>query len=226
MSQSPCLTEEDITRYLKDHPDFFTGKDALLADLTIPHAINGATSLLERQLGVHRERNTELRQKMADLLENARRNDQLFEKTRRLVLALITADDWLAIEAALDDSLRNEFHVDAWALLHFTERQLDEPLRAIQVSAEQRTIHRLFKGHRSICGPHESDTIAKLLGQETTASRSVAATQLRGSCNIGVLTIASNNEATYRAATDTLFLDYISDILALRLAQIPVQAKR
>lgn len=226
MSQSTRLTDSDVALYLQDHPDFFVGKDALLADLTVPHSINGATSLLERQLSVHRERNTELRQKLADLLENARRNEHLFEKTRRLILALITAEDWLAIEAALDDSLRSEFKVDAWALLHFSERLLDEPLKVIRSSDDQRSIHRLFKGHRSICGSQSSDNIAKLLGQNSTTARSVASTQLRGSCNIGILTIASNSETEYRAASDTLFLDYVSDILALRLPQIPVQAKR
>ena len=135
MSQQPRLTDSDVMQYLQDHPDFFIGKDDLLADLRVPHNSGPATSLVERQLSVHRERNVELRQRLSDLLENARRNDQLFEKSRRLVLALVEADNWLAVQAALDDSLRKDFNVDAWALLHFTERNLEEPLIAIR-SAE------------------------------------------------------------------------------------------
>ncbi|MDO6806169.1 DUF484 family protein, partial [Wenyingzhuangia sp. 1_MG-2023] len=87
---------------------------------------------------VHRDRNIELRQRMSDLLENARRNDQLFEKTRRLVLALIEANSWLALHTALDDSLRNDFGVNAWAMLHFTERQLERPLIAVRNQEHQR----------------------------------------------------------------------------------------
>lgn len=225
MSQIPRLTDADVIQYLTDHPEFFVGKDDLLAAMTVPHNSGSASSLVERQLVVHRERNTELRQKMSDLLENARRNDQLFEKTRRLILALVEAEDWLMVETALDDSLRSEFGVDGWALLHFSERLLDAPLKVIRGSDNQRQIQRLFKGHRSLCGVLANEDIAQLLGVEETEQVSVAASQLRGATNIGVLTIASNNEATFRNQMDTLFLDYLGDILAVKLAQIPVVSK-
>ncbi|MCA6062409.1 DUF484 family protein [Thalassolituus marinus] len=222
MSQQPRLTEADVVQFLQDHPDFFIGKDDVLADLRVPHPTGGATSLLERQLSVHRERNVELRQRLSDLLENARRNDQLFEKSRRLVLALVEAESWLGVQAALDDSLRKDFGVDAWALLHFTERNLEEPLIAIRNAETQRTIHRLFRGHRAVCGQLAQEDIARLLGLESTSARSVAAAQVRGPGNIGVLAIASDDPSYYRSSMDTLFLDYIADILALRLPQIPV----
>lgn len=222
MSQHPRLTDTDVVQYLQDHPDFFIGKDDLLAELRVPHNAGGAASLIERQLAVHRQRNVELRQRMSDLLENARRNDQLFGKSRRLVLALVEAENWLAVQAALDDSLRKDFGVDAWALLHFTERQLDAPLLVIRNAETQRNLHRLFKGHRALCGQLAKGDIARLLGIEDTEARSVAAAQIRGQSNNGILTVASNDPAYYRSSMDTLFLDYVADVLALRLPQIPV----
>lgn len=222
MSQQPRLTDADVMQYLQDHPDFFIGKDDLLADLRVPHNTGAAASLVERQLAVHRQRNVELRQRLSDLLENARRNDQLFGKSRRLVLALTEAENWLAIQAALDDSLRKDFGVDAWALLHFTERQLEQPLVVIRSGEMQRTLHRLFKGHRALCGQLAKEDIARLLGTSSTEARSVAAAQIRGQSNSGILTVASNDPGYYRSSMDTLFLDYIADVLALRLAQIPV----
>ena len=222
MSQQPRLTDSDVMQYLQDHPDFFIGKDDLLADLRVPHNSGPATSLVERQLSVHRERNVELRQRLSDLLENARRNDQLFEKSRRLVLALVEADNWLAVQAALDDSLRKDFNVDAWALLHFTERNLEEPLIAIRSAETQRHIHRMFKGHRALCGQLDQTEIALLLASPQTECRSVAAAQIRGQGNIGALVVASEDPGYYRSSMDTLFLDYIADILALRLPQITV----
>ena len=222
MSQTPRLTEADVIQYLEDHRDFFIGKDDLLANMRIPHNSGPATSLVERQLAVHRERNVELRQRLSDLLENARRNDQLFEKSRRLVLALVEASTWIDVQAALDDSLRKDFGVDAWAMLHFTERQLEPPLIAIHSSEVQRTIHRLFKGHRAICGQLPESDISQLLGTTDSECRSVAAAHIRGKDNLGILTIASEDPTYYRSSMDTLFLDYIADILALRLPQIPV----
>ncbi|WP_221793782.1 DUF484 family protein [Oceanobacter mangrovi] len=223
MSQQPRLTEADVEQFLHDHPEFFVGKDELLSQLRIPHHnASGATSLIERQVQVHRDRNVELRQRLSDLLENARRNDQLFEKTRRLVLALIEADSWLALHAALDDSLRNDFGVDAWRLLHFTERQLERPLVAIRNQEQQRNIHRLFKGHRAICGQLSKQEMATLLNLDTTDMGSIAAAQIRGQDNHGILVLASQNPGYYRTSMDTLFLDYLCDVLALRLHQTPV----
>lgn len=222
MSQTPRLTEADVIAYLEDRSDFFIGKDELLSGMRIPHASGQATSLVERQLAVHRERNVELRQRLSDLLENARRNDQLFGKSRRLVLALVESSTWIDVQAALDDSLRKDFGVDAWAMLHFTERQLEPPLIAIHSSETQRTVHRLFKGHRAICGQLPESDIAQLLGVEDSNCRSAAAAHIRGKDNLGILTVASEDPSFYRSSMDTLFLDYIADILALRLPQIPV----
>lgn len=222
MSQTPRLTEQDVIQYLEDHRDFFIGKDDLLADMRVPHNSGSATSLVERQLAVHRERNVELRQRLSDLLENARRNDQLFGKSRRLILALVEAENWHDVQAALDDSLRKDFDVDAWAMLHFTERQLEPPLLAIHNNDKQRSMHRLFKGHRAICGQLPESDIASLLGLQETECRSVAAAQIRGKGNLGILAIASEDPNYYRSSMDTLFLDYVADILALRLPQIPV----
>ncbi|MDF1764182.1 MAG: DUF484 family protein [Oleibacter sp.] len=39
---------------------------------------------------------------------------------------------------------------------------------------------------------------------------------------MGILAIASEDPNYYRSSMDTLFLDYVADILALRLPQIPV----
>lgn len=222
MSQLPRLTDEDVQQYLQDHPDFFIGKDDLLAELRVPHHVNGASSLVERQLEVYRQRNVELRQRLSDLLENARRNDQLFAKSRRLVLALLEATSWLAIQSALDDSFRDDFNVDAWSLLHFTERQLEEPLLTVRNLESQRNIHRLFKGRRAICGQLDEKDISTLLGKVDTGVASVAAAQVRGNSNQGILTVASKDASHYRSSMDTLFLDYIADILAIRLSQIPV----
>ena len=222
MTQQPRLTEADVEQYLKDHPDFFVGKDDLLAELRVPHDAGGASSLLERQLQVHRQRNVELRQRMSDLLENARRNDQLFIKTKRLILALLEAENWLGLEAALDDSLRKDFAVEAWALLHFTERKLDAPFKVLSSQEEQRNLHRLFKGHRALCGQYNAADMAALLNLEMTDMRSVAAAQIRGKESSGILTLASKDPNMYRSSMDTLFLDYIADVLALRLAQLPV----
>lgn len=223
MSDAPRLTDADVAQYLNDHPEFFIGKDDLLAQMRVPHQSGQATSLVERQLAVYRERNVELRQRLTDLLENARRNDKLFGKTRRLVLSIVQANSWIEVEAALDDSLRQDFNVDHWSLLYFTEQQLDAPLRCLTDGEQQRQVHRLFKGHRAFCGQLTDETMDLLLDETHSGAQSIASAQIRDSKQIGVISVASNDPKYYRSSMDTLFLDYVADVLALRLPQIPAQ---
>jgi uncharacterized protein YigA (DUF484 family) len=224
MSDSLRLTDADVIQYLQDNPDFFIAKDDLLADLRIPHNSGQATSLIERQLAVYRERNVELRQRLTDLLENARRNDKLFGKTKRLVLSLIDAQSWIDIEAALDDSLRQDFNVDHWSLLYFTEEKLEHPLRSINSKDKQREIHRLFKGHRAFCGQMTDETMDLLLDEHHSSAESIAAAQIRNGQQTGVISVASDDPKFYRSSMDTLFLDYIADVLGLILPDLPQSA--
>jgi uncharacterized protein YigA (DUF484 family) len=221
MSEALRLTDADVVQFLRDNPDFFIAKDDLLAGLRIPHNSGQATSLIERQLAVYRERNVELRQRLSDLLENARRNDNLFSKTKRLVLNLVNAKNWIDIEAALDDSLRQDFHVDHWSLLYFTDKKLEHPLRSVSNQDQQRDIHRLFKGHRAFCGQLTDEAMDLLLDEKQSSAESIAAAQIRNGSQTGVLSVASDDPKFYRSSMDTLFLDYIADVLGIILPNLP-----
>jgi uncharacterized protein YigA (DUF484 family) len=221
MSDSLRITDADVVQYLRDNPNFFIAKDDVLAKLLIPHNSGQATSLIERQLAVYRERNVELRQRLTGLLENARRNDKLFSKTKRLVLALIDAKNWIDVEVALDDSLRQDFKVDHWSLLYFTDDQLEHPLRSISNKDKQREIHRLFKGHRAFCGQLTDETMDLLLDEHHSSAESIAAAQIRNGQQTGVLCVASDDPKFYRSSMDTLFLNYTCDVLGLILSDLP-----
>ena len=80
-----------VVAYLEAHPDFFNQRDELLLSLRIPHQRGDTISLVERQLELLRGRNIEMRHRLSQLMDVARDNDRLFEKTRRLNLALMDA---------------------------------------------------------------------------------------------------------------------------------------
>lgn len=222
MTESHQVSATDVMQYLQEHPDFFVGRDDLLADLHIPHESGGATSLIERQLLVHRERNQDLADRLYSLLNNARRNDKIFLRMRRLVLALIESNCWANLHAALDDSLRNDFGVDAWAMIHFTERQLEAPLIALNDLNKQRRITTMFNGRSAICGNFEPAEVTLLMSAPMPSAQSLAAARINSQDNNGILVLASKDPDYYRSSTDTLFLDYLAEVVALRLQQTPV----
>ena len=107
------LSPDDVASYLKTNPDFFIEQEDLLADLSLPHESGNAISLLERQVTILRDRGIDARQKLNNLLENARNNDQLFDTTRNLVLALLRAKDITEIADVAQDQLSNQANIDS-----------------------------------------------------------------------------------------------------------------
>ena len=87
------LEPEQIEAYLREHLDFFEQHHDLLAEITLPHESGVAVSLVERQVSILRERNIDMRNRLSKLLDNARDNDKLFDKSKRLVLSLIEGQD-------------------------------------------------------------------------------------------------------------------------------------
>ena len=92
ISQEDQRLQQQVREYLLEHPDFFNNNPDLLAEINLPHESGQAVSLMERQVAVLRERNMEMRHRINNILETAKENDKLFEKTKRLVLGLLEAD--------------------------------------------------------------------------------------------------------------------------------------
>ena len=82
----PHVTDLNI---LQDHLDFFEQHPKLVRELKIPTESGVAISLVEYQLRKLREQIQQLERENDHMIETARINSVLFEKTRTLVLSLL-----------------------------------------------------------------------------------------------------------------------------------------
>ncbi len=201
---------EAVAAYLRAHPEFFVDHDELIPELRIPHQPGSAVSLVERQVKLLRERNIEMRHRLSQLMDVARDNDRLFDKTRRLVLDLLDANSLEEVIGAVDESLRHEFQVPFVSLILFSEASL--PVGRSVTSAEaQQAIGGLLGSGKTVCGvlrPHE---LAFLFGEESIAIGSAAVVAL--SQQQGVLAIGSPDPQHYKSSLGTMFLGYIAEVL-------------
>jgi len=209
---APLPDAEAVAAYLRAHPEFFVDHDELLAELRLPHQPGAAVSLVERQVKLLRERNIEMRHRLSQLMDVARDNDRLLDKTRRLVLDLLDADSLEAVVSAVEDSLRHEFQVPHVALILFSDNAL--PVGRCVTSAEaHQAIGGLLGGGKTICGvlrPHE---LAFLFGEQEAASVGSAA-MVSLNHQLGVLAIGSPDPQHYKSSLGTLFLGYVAEVLA------------
>lgn len=213
-----ALTQEQVADYLRSHPDFFVEQDELLRQLTLPHDSGRAISLVERQVHLFREQRDTLRHELVELVSIARHNDRLFEKTKRLLMQVIEATSLNDLAAAIDDSIRGDFGLDAASVLLFTDRPLPvSPEGALHVVAPeeaQARLGNLLDGERAVCGHFDESERSFLFPDRVEPVVSVALVPLRHNELVGVFAVGSCEPGYFDQSMGALFLTYISDTLS------------
>ncbi len=218
----PELTAEQVADYLKKHPNFFANQDELILALTIPHESGKAISLLERQVTLLRESSIEARQKLGNLLENARNNDQLFDTTRSLVLALLRAENTTELGEACQDQLSNHANIDALEVIFVEHSQLNvaPTVRTYPPKKMMQDFKDVFRLKRTHCGAMESWQLDILFPNANGTVKSTALCPVVHNGEVmALIAFGSKNENYFNAHLDTLFLDFIGSVVGAILAK-------
>ncbi len=210
-----ALSADQVAAYLKKHPDFFINRDSLLAEITLPHESGQAISLLERQVKILRERSIESRHTLNQLLETAKYNDQLFNVTRALILALLMEDEVAQIASATEANLCTQPGIDACSVILFKAEHLKNVEHTRLESAEflQENFPTLLRDRRTLCRAVSKDTAAFLFPHQAASIRSVALCPIGRERMLGVLAIGNKSQDYFNDELDTLFLDFIGEVL-------------
>lgn len=221
------FTEAQVAAWLRSRKDFFERHPDLLVELAIPHATGGAVSLVERQVGVLRERNLELRERLQRLLDVARENDVLFEQIRGLVLALLEARSIPALATALEDELRARFSSEFVSLLLFDidNDSVGGGVHSVALQEAQAHVPALVRGRQAVAGQLRREELAFLFGQEGAQVKSCAVVPLHHGRIVGLLAIGASDTEHFRSSMDTLFISFVGDVLARVLTpMLPARA--
>lgn len=213
--QTASLNAQQVADYLQAHPDFFVEHGNLLGDLNLPHDSGKAVSLIERQVAVLRERNMDMRHRLGKLLDNARENDRLFDKTKRLVLTLIEGQDMGDVVDALYFAFDKEFdiHYTSLVLFGYANKIPSSQARVVTVNEARDNIPDLLKSSRATCGRLGDKEKQFLFGKNSTEVGSIATIPLMHGTAFGLLAIGNRDPDYYRSSMGTLFLGYIAEVL-------------
>lgn len=214
-SESSSVTADQVAQYLKKHPDFFINRDSLLEQITLPHESGKAISLLERQVKILRERSIESRHTLNALMENAKYNDQLFSVTRTLILALLMEDDVSQIASATEANLNTQPGIDASSVILFETGHLHnvDNMRLESTEFLQTGFPTLLRDRKTLCQRIDRDTAAFLFPHRGSGIRSVALCPIGHERMLGILAIGNKSEDYFNGDLDTLFLDFIGEVL-------------
>lgn len=210
-----AMSEERVSEFLQNNPDFFVNHPQLLAELRLPHDSKGAISLVERQVSILRERNMDMRHRLSKLLDNARDNDKLFEKTKRLILTLLEAQDLGDVVDALMYSFENEFKIHYTTLLLYGNPHTIPPsaARIVSLSEARDHIGLRLKTNRAVCGALSLEERHFLFREHADDVGSTALVPLVHGSAYGLLAIGNRDPKYYSSSMGTLFLNYIAEVL-------------
>ncbi|MEQ5803749.1 DUF484 family protein [Halomonas sp. H10-9-1] len=216
------LDPDRVAEWLATHPDFFVGREGLLQQLKVPHPeARGATSLLERLVHDLRTRAEQAEWRLEQLLESARHNEAQYRRTRELVLALVEAQDRDALGQALATQLGERFATPAvalWCPPSLSDSEPHPPQAPRQVLDEHAgsRLAALLDGRTSRCTRLTPTDWKRLLPHASAPRRSgsCAITRLSLGEPLGYLVLASPDQEHFRASMDTLFTEYVGDVVA------------
>ncbi len=224
------IDDAAVAAWLHKHPAFFHGHADLLLELSIPHESGKAISLLERQVAVFRERQSSLQDQIHEFIGNARNNDNLFEKTRLIVLDILRGTTFPALLALVSDRLRADFDASAAALVFVSDAEESKErseagVTRLSTVSIRAALGDLFAKQRTYCGALNQVQQQLLVPGQSAPIVSAAIVPLhlpedsavRLHYGLPLLLIGSTREQHFNSSLDTLFLDFIGEVLSVRL---------
>ena len=116
-SIDPKLVEE----FLILNPDFLSANSHILNSIEIVHETGGAVSLIQKQVEMLRNNYESTSSNLLQLLEIAKTNEGIFEKTKGLILELIVCRNLNDVVLITEEKFIKELNADACKLLFFKE---------------------------------------------------------------------------------------------------------
>ncbi len=205
-------TEEQVIIFLRNHPGFFQEHPHLLSELNLPHESGSAISLVERQVAILRERNMTMRRRMNELMQTAKDNDVLFQKTRALTLELLHVNGWHELNEVLATFVLTDFHADfVCCHLENVNVSLDHLTGGARPLPSEQHLH----GNYPICTALRTEELSALFpGERPEGAGSAVLAPLDLENQAGCLAIGSRDPKMFTPDMDSLFVTYIAEVLS------------
>jgi hypothetical protein len=208
------INEEAIREYLVNTPLFFERNLDILQSIKIPQDNGLAVSLVERQMSVLREKNTDLEGQLTRLLERVKVNQQLSEKIRVIILNLLKSTNICDCLRAFEKDILSDFSAAEAGVFVFGEGAEMDIMERVHIDSLQSLGSLPSKNAKPILGPITSAQREVLFG--STQEKSSAVILPIASANwLGVVVIVSDDPNKYEAGMASDFLEYLGEIIVL-----------
>ena len=205
---SKKLDSKEVELFLLDNLDFFETRESLVSEMSFKHSSSSASSILERQVNKLREDHKSLINMLTSFMETASINEDLFNKSKNLILQILESSTRKQIINKVENSFSKDFKIDKPLLKFHKNKKIDELEKLTGLSLHKGAIY---------CGSLSSEKMNVLFNDKKIGSMVVAVIVV--SDEIGLLMLGSFDRSKYLGDEDTTFIEYIRDVLEKKLAK-------
>ena len=198
------LNDEDIEIYLLKNTDFFIRHPSLLAELDIANPDQSISSLLDKQVKKLRDEQDELNKLLTRFLSRAKENEDLYIKTKNLILAMIKAKDKKDMLDKVASHFKDNFQVEFFKIDEISNNSIEK------LSDE---IGHDLKSEKIFSGTFNINKMEALFGKIKPASAVVSAINLHKN-NYLLIKFGSKDSSKYIGDEGTSFLSFIKEALS------------
>ena len=214
--------EEQVADYLKEHPDFLNRHGDVFAVLDVDHQQAGrSVSLIERQVGVLRQREQHQEARIREMIDAARQNEALGQRLHHLAVTLIQERDLSHQLADFINRIVEGDKLDAVSVL--VAEELPSAPAEIRLDQEKNdeyrdVVNRVAHG-ASVCDDRLPRRLLDYLFGDDTTVQSVAVVPLviSGQRPFGVVVLGATDVERFHPEMGTHYLDRLGQLLAAAL---------
>ena len=218
---SKKLNGKEVAAYLLTNPGFFVDRDSLLLKIQVPHKSKGTISLVEKQLDVIRDRQKKTKKQLKEFVDNAERNKEIFDKSRKLILSLMAAKRSSEFFSALEKGLIRDFRSKANSLVVFGKSKQINPFTSrLPVEEAKKYIGTLMQNKAPSLGTLRPREQGFLFRDHSEKVKSAAVLTIRDKNKyIGMLAMGSSDPEYFTPDMDAIFISFIAEALGKLLPQ-------
>ncbi len=210
------VTEKQVVKHLQDNPEFFLNHPELLSNIKLPHDSGKAISLVEKQVNILREQGVKATEKLKDLTDNARTNDEIFDITRSLILDLLESNTIEEVSTSVQKQFAQLKNVDACELifLNHSTQNLPTAIRVEDSKVMKEKFSEVFRLEKPFCAQLQEEQILYLFpfSEENITSTALCPVSTNRE-TLALLALGNKTANYFNVHLDTLFLDFICEVL-------------
>ena len=172
------------------------------------------STVIAHRLSALEDSNSEIKQQLELMLEIGRRNEEKFLWLKSFILKLLEVQGFAQLDQVIFHQLIDFTHVNHVMLFL---RELHDPgelLHIKSVKYPDRIHPRLFELQKTLCETCREEEYHNLFGVSVGEPPSVALVPINYPSHLGTLAIGSADHAKFNVDVDTLFLDFLGEVIA------------